>query len=246
MIVENSAYEICEYDKVYQSSIAYSLKADKINITNPRDISENLNKSVLEVIHSSSGEICYKNKQLINKVLCFHYYVPIRNINNIENIYDLRMTMNKRDYFIAGRYIKAKTGLLRSVSSFLTTDKKYYKITLNIELECEKPLYSDFYPNLGYYFNVGGDSSKRRRIQFSSNPSRILSDKTNFPDALHVVNGFGYYSDFHPELNISDPIPLKENGDILLDYKDIIWNESFEHFITSWNGLSLPRKVYGE
>ena len=73
-----------------------------------------------------------------------------------------------------------------------------------------------------------------------------MSDKINFPDAIHVANGFGYYSDFHSELNIPEPITLKENGDIVSDYQDISWNESFEHFATSWNGLCLPEKVYGD
>ena len=153
MIVKNMAYEISEYDKVYETSISYSLRPDKVNITSPK-----------------------KNSQ------------------NIENIYNPKTTLNNRDYYIAGRYVKARTGLIRSINHLISSDKKYYKILVSIEIEHEKPLYSDF----------------------------------------------------HSELNIVEPIPLKEDGDIVSDYKDISWNESFEHFATSWNGLCLPEKVYGD
>lgn len=188
------------------------------------------------------GEDLVRYRTLYNKRFSFWYFSKKNTFANYSGRFAF---VNNSDITVAGITIPKNKGLIVDLdSNALTLDYNGkdiigYKQEVTIELEVEKPLLYTMVPSKGYYFKhpVTG---KPARIQFSSCPEDILSKKKLYPNAVHVGNGFGFYSDDRTDWNVVNPCYLTKGDEIAFNDNEIEFIKCVERQSGDWHCLGLP------
>lgn len=245
---------------IFKVDKAYDVKRDHVIYTEETPFHYSLehavhsNKEVFSTSHSIHnmeraqtfcGEDLVRVRSLYNKRLSFWFYSKTNYVQSFTSKFGL---VNDKDELIAGVLIPRCKGVLVDIdSSPITLDDNGTHITgfrhdVTIEVEVEKPvLYTDV-PIRGFYFKHP-NTGKPVRVQFSSEPESFLTNKSQYPYAVHVGNGFGYYSESRPDLNTQDAVYLTKEGDIALTDKDIDFVRCYNKLIADWRCLGLPVEI---
>lgn len=227
-----------EFDKCLDVSTVFREYKETSRLKNTRD-----SKSKPSVFVTSAGSFQESFVLLKNKTYIFHYFLR----NQISSFHkELVRTINSKPVRFYGIFVPARQALLVDLSHEIVTGftKDKHQITctrvdVEIEVQLEKPLYETSSFDMDYYFK--DSKGKRRRVQFSSEPEIYTNDKTNYPNAEEVYKGYGFYSEAHPELNVTEPVFLDGNGSILrYDECDPFYITKKDYKEESWDNLSLP------
>lgn len=190
-----------------------------------------------------AGEDLVRYRTLYNKRFSFWYFSKKNTFANYAGRFAF---VNNSDITVAGILIPKNKGLIVDLDAQVMTlnyDDKYivgYKQEVTIELEVEKPLLYTMVPMRGFYFKhpVTG---KPARIQFSSCPEDLVSNKKLYPNAVHVKDGYGFYSDERADLNVMSPCYLNEQGGIAFNDDEIEFVKCIERQAGDWRCLGLPK-----
>lgn len=200
-----------------------------------------------QIIMNPNSEVIARDSTFHNMKLRFWYISDKLAFNSYSKFL---YTVNDKDIFVQGHYVKQKCGLITSIASEYASYKiindnrqtevvTFKRIIVQMELQIDKPVWGDHILSKGFLFRHPLTNTLKR-IQFSSNPEYFLKNKYKYPDAINVFNGYGFYTEARPDLNINSPICLDRNGGILTDltkpcYIDIVYRDQ-----RSWEGLMLP------
>lgn len=215
------------------------------------------------IIVDPLDEELYRNTSLYNRIISFYFYTKDSRLSDFTEHFN---KVNTDDVVVAGEVIPKHKGLLleytinkvnvleRDTSEESTTNTDsdtqitgsrrvdIYRITVLIEVEVEKPLYEVSVPIKGFFFKHP-ITGKKARIQFSSNPMVYTSNQSTYPNAIEVWNGYGFYSEDRPDLNVTEPVLLTEDGSILTNRSDIVFRTCVEKSASNWGCLGLPRET---
>lgn len=242
----NVAYDVRRTSITYDTSTCFGYKkAEKHSAINEYDSASSEVSVITDVLHTPIE----RHITLHNRLLTFWFYTNLTSADYYTSCFNY---VNNSPVTIAGTVIPKRKGLIRDISVnqvnvFRMVEKEketldILKVNVSIEIEVERPLFMENIPLRGFYFKHP-DTKKKTRIQFSSNPDIYLKDKSKYPNACHIWNGLGFYSEDRPDLNVSESVFLNKEGGILTDLKKIEYLKVYNHVETSWNGLGLPERI---
>lgn len=227
--------------KKHKANIAYDLERVCVPYqeTTPFYLSDNGTSRA----STFAGEDIDRYRTVYNSRISFWYFAKKNSLSDYTGRF---ACVNNSDIVVAGINIPKHKGLIVDLD-IRTVAIKYkgsyidcFKHNVTIELEVEKPLLSTTVPVKGFYFKhpVTG---RPARIQFSSDPDSLVNYKHDYPLAVHVGNGLGFYSDARADLNVPYACYLKEDGGIALNDSEIAYIKCTERQVGDWNCLGLPK-----
>jgi hypothetical protein len=234
------AYELTRSRVTYETTTSFGykkiIKDNRFKECPPTDVGD--------LITTPAGEEIHRKVILFNKVYSFYYYIPITALKDLPTRFNYA---NNDSVVVAGIHIPKHKGLVLELTSTKIIaevdekDQPVYRIDVLIEVENEKPLLYTSVPLRGFYFKHPQTHNKTR-IQFSSNPYEYLKDKGKYPYACEVCNGYGFYSEDRPDLNVSEPVFLDKEGGILTEGENPVFTKVYEKKVADWRGLGLPKE----
>lgn len=236
----NKAYELTRSRVAYETTTSFGFKdiqKDNIFIECPPIEQGSL-------ITTPSGEALSRKVSLFNKVYSFYYYIPITVLKDLPARFNY---VNNDSVTVAGVSIPKHKGIIleltptKVIAEVDEKDQPVYRVDVLIEVENEKPLLYTSVPLRGFYFKHP-KTKRKTRIQFSSNPSEYLNNKSLYPYACEVWNGYGFYSEDRPDLNVGEPVFLDDDGNILKDDEEPLHILVYEKKVADWRGLGLPKE----
>ena len=198
---------------------------------------------IVLAVYNNANTLVRRILKLNNRIIDFEYYT--KRFDN--SLFSFINSVNSSQINIGGLIIP-KNGaklLLLSTSEETLNDndnlRSYCKVQVKLEIADEKPVLHTVVPVEDVFF-VHPVTKRRTRIQFSSDPDFYLKDTDAYPNAIHVANGLGFYSESRPDLNIVEPVPLnKITGNISADGV-VFYEEIVDAFEKSWNAFEFPKK----
>ena len=193
-------------------------------------------------ISGISGDVIRRIVNVYNRLITFTFY-KTPNYNTKFGVKCIG-TVNKNPVNIGGILFKANTAKLISFDSkkvcYANSDDSttiYYATMVTIEQKIGKPVDRTYFPIEGVEFRhpVIGNFC---RVQFASEPEKYLNGF--YPNAVHIYNGYGYYSDALPELNVLVPVPLDMNGN--MSFNKVYYSYTTDAHALDWGSIDFPKK----
>jgi hypothetical protein len=230
-------------DTAYKANIAYDV--EDTTVTYSEETSLYLNKkNEINIASTFSGEEIVRYRNLYNKRFSFWY---LSKTNNFASYSNLISYVNDNDLVVAGIPIPKHKGLLVDLGIHVMNIKYHkkmiecFKHEVTIELEVEKPVLYTKVPIKGYYFKHPSTGCPVR-IQFSSDPDYFIRNSKKYPLAVHIENGYGFYSEDRPDLNVMRPKYLTKEGHLVLDDNEVEYIECMDRRTCNWDCLKLPKE----
>lgn len=191
----------------------------------------------------NSMESLMRKTTLTNRLLTFWYFTHSK-INGFDELIN---TVNNCDMTIADIPIRAEKAVIRDIYStqvstvFDELDNVVLnKVFITIEIEDEYPLLNPKQPRIGFFFK-NPKTNTFCRVQYSSTPEEYIGVE-QYPYAVQVVGGFGFYSEDRPDLNSTTPVFLTSDGSIAASESEIEYVDCIERKTASWRGMGIPKE----
>lgn len=193
-----------------------------------------------KLVRGLDGAPIRRTIKLVNRLIAFSYAISSE---DVESATKLIGTVNRNPICIGGIPFEAKkVKLISFASEPIKSDESAPCTGVNIILEVgdQHSVYESIVPREGFLFKHP-KKGNMVRIQYSSEPSIYLEDKVNFPNAINVWKGFGFYTESRPDLNVLEPFPLNEDGS--LNTGDVIeYIKTVDASVGNWSLLGIPEK----
>lgn len=219
----------------YKLDKAYDVHFGKVNyVVEVPSFSMDYNKT----------DIVTVQKVLVNRSLSFFYYTKTIHKEIIYNVFN---TINKYEMVVAGQTIKAKNACITNISYDRCNTlldgktKPLWKVSVVLEIMCEKSLEVDKVPLKSFLF-TNPVTNFPCRVQFCATPS-TYSDKEVYPNMFHAGNGYGFYTENRPDLNVQEPVFVTRNGQIVQKIEDVVYHEITVRKEAEWRNLNLPAEI---
>lgn len=219
----------------YKLDKAYDVHFGKVNyIVEVPSFSMDYNKT----------DIVTVQKVLVNRSLSFFYYTKTIHKGTMDKVFN---TLNNRRMVIAGQPVNAKEACINNISydrCRVTLDDKSqsaWKVEVSLEIMYEKPLDIDRVPLKSFLF-FNPTTNTACRVQFCATPN-LYVDKEVYPNMFHAGNGYGFYTENRPDLNVQEPVFVTRTGRIVQNVEDIVYNEIPIRHTEDWGGLNLPTEL---
>lgn len=186
-------------------------------------------------------DIVTVQKVLVNRSLSFFYYTKTIHKGTMDKVFN---TLNKHRMVVAGQPIGAKEACITNISydrcNALLDGKTQllWKVDVALEIMCEKSLEIDKVPLKSFLF-ANPVSKSLCRVQFCATPA-TYSDKEVYPNMFDAGNGYGFYTENRPDLNVQEPVFVTREGQIVQKMEDIVYHEIPVRKEEDWSGLNLP------
>lgn len=191
----------------------------------------------------NSADIAIVRKTLTNRSMSFFYYTKRIHEPCVQSVFN---TINKQQIVVAGQRLSAKSACISNITynkndAYLDNkDSSVWRVDVVIEIMQEKSLEFDLIPLRSYYFK-NPNTNTTCRIQFSSTPSAYNNVNPN--GMYHAGNGYGFYSENRPDLNVPEPMFVTESGSIIQKFEDIVYKKVPAHQEGDWLPLRLPSEI---
>jgi hypothetical protein len=199
-----------------------------------------VDKETKLIIRGLDGAPVRRTVKLTNRLVSFSYAIPTK---QIDYLYKIVGTVNSTPVNLGGMSIYAHGAKLISYSTEKIKShdhNDYTGIELTIEIGDQKDLYKTEMPLEGFYCKHPV-LNNIVRIQHSSDPSYFLNNRDKYPSAFTLWNGYGFYSEDRPDLNIVEPFPLTTDGS--MNISDVIYTKTVvDSDVCNWGILCLPRE----
>ena len=249
-------------DSIHVSTIEYTETTNRCyKEKEERKYSESsddrIEKPKKKVLYNAAGDSIYRENTLRNLRLDFTYSVSSFSTRSAQDNSDGGMgdtvknyigTCNKSAINLCGFNLDKYEAKILSmeVEPLRYLDRTYYRITVSVEIQVEKPVYNTRVIGTGYNAKIYMDGSwKKFRVQSTLTPTDYVTE--NSASAFHVWRGYGFYGDDMPQLNIQEPIALNKNGEILQQENPDITDDNlnivniYEAPLADWSKMAFPK-----